>query len=124
MKNSNNIKVRADAVESEICSLFGVTTNDYINWWYEWGCEYAEGVFEKMNVSDLYKSDGIRLFITSEIYWYHWAMEWLQTAEVFVDWSYSNKSVNDFKQMQMQLSSRRAWPLIHELIVEQSKVMK
>lgn len=120
MKNTKkDIQARLEAVEKWLCKEYGLTSNSYVEMWYEWGCQYAESMFDRMKVPIEHKEDGVRLFIVSQIFWYHWSMEWLQTAEAFIDWSWKHKTLSHLRKMQVQGSSRRAWPLIHELIVEQ-----
>jgi len=114
-RKKKSFEERANQAEAAICERFGLTPDEYLELWYETGCLFAETVFRDRGLTGQRLITSVALYITSSVFWVHWANQWLHTCEWFLYWQYKKKSIEDFKKMQLQAS--RPEPPLHKKIV-------
>jgi hypothetical protein len=116
-QNAKAMEARAVWCERAITNMLGLTPEKYLELMYETGCEFVEDLFRNDGYTGKRLKRAVSKYITSDLYWYYWMIEWVDTCEAFLDWDYSKKSLTDLLDMQMQ--AKRPWDLLHKKIIEE-----
>lgn len=83
-KQVTTIKERGDKVEEMMCELFNMTTDEYLEMWYEYGCQYAERLFSDWALTGKSHKRAVDIYITSTPFWYYYAQLWMRSCEKFL----------------------------------------
>lgn len=119
-RNDTNIKKRVIRCERMICDLHDMTPDEYLELLYETGCEFVEKLFIKEGYQGKSLKHIVRRYITSNVFWYYWIIEWVNTCEIYLDWDNPNKSIDHLIDMQRQ--TKRPWLLLHDKIVKEERL--
>lgn len=79
-----NLKERAEKIEEMVCGVLNITSEEYLEMWYEAGCTYAENLFKNWALTGKAHHRAVNIYIRSNVFWYFWAKNWLKSCEGFL----------------------------------------
>ena len=116
----NDIKVRANSIESKLCEQFNLDADEYMEMWYEWGCQYVERMFRDWSLNGNALNRAVDIYIKSNAFWYFWAKTWIIACERFI-----NNGLTSKKALKLYCLNRpRPSKALHREIVRNSKAIK
>ena len=88
--------VRGDRAEACITAMLGISSDDFLTLWLDLGVEYAELVAK-------HKESRVTAhqLIKNNLFWNYWIERWLDTCDFFIEWNNPDKSMDDFKECQI-----------------------
>lgn len=81
----NNIEERANKVESEIIKRLAISSEAYLEMWYEYGCQYAEELFTRWSLTGKARDRAVDIYIKSGVFWYFWVKNWIRACEMLLN---------------------------------------
>jgi hypothetical protein len=79
-----NLEARGNRVADQIQNLYGLSHDEFINLWYETGCQYAEKFLAWHGSSPEAQQHALNAYIKSNVYWYWWATRYVSVSEIFL----------------------------------------
>lgn len=85
---------RGNMVESCITGMLGITNDEYLELWFDLGCEYAEFLADKEG-----NAARVERYVRNNLFWYYWVERWLEQCETYIEWHYPEKTIEEFKDI-------------------------
>lgn len=113
----DNIEQRANKVEAQIVEKLGLSSEGYLEMWYELGCKYAEDLFTSWALAGPALNRAVDIYIKSGLFWYFWAKTWVRACEMMLNKGTVGEALLKSYLRQMPAPGRA----LHREIVRHSK---